>query len=131
MRAELDRARAASGRVLLLDLHSVASRASRIHGELEQDIYLGDRDGTTCDPAIVAVVERIYREAGLRVVRNDPYKGGFTTHHYGALEGVDALQIEMVQRVYMDESDPGRGIDDAAKARISALFGQLVKAVSR
>lgn len=130
LHAELERVRSAYGRVLLLDLHSVASRASRIHGELEQDIYLGDRDGTTCDPAIVSAVERVYRDAGLRVVRNDPYKGGFTTHHYGALDAVDALQIEMVQRVYMDEVRPEGALGgdqfSAAKALLREVFSRLV-----
>jgi N-formylglutamate amidohydrolase len=119
------------GRVLLLDLHSVASHASRIHGELTEDIYLGDRDGTTCEPGIVDAVEAVYRDSGFRVVRNAPYKGGYTTHHYGGMDGVDALQIEMVQRVYMDETDPTRGIDAAARRRIAEIFRVLVDAVSR
>ena len=40
---------------------------------------------------------------------NDPYKGGYITDHYGGLDGVEAIQIEMCQRVYMDESMPEQG----------------------
>ncbi len=129
LRAELERVRVSHGRALLLDLHSVASRASRIHGELTHDIYLGDRDGTTCRAPIVDAVDTVFREAGMRVVRNDPYKGGFTTHHYGAFDGIDALQIEMVQRVYMDEGEPARGIDADAKDRIHAILDRIIRRV--
>jgi len=38
------------------------------------------------------------------VVRNQPYAGGFTTHHYGRpAEGLHALQIEINRGLYMDE----------------------------
>lgn len=124
--AELARLHERFGRAVLLDLHSVASRASRIHGELVEDIYLGDRDGASCDGSLTDTVEAGYKEAGFRVVRNAPYKGGFITHNYGQMEGVDALQIEMVQRVYMDEATP-EGAPDAslfaeAKQRLEAVF---------
>ena len=46
---------------------------------------------------------------GWRVVSNKIYKGGYTTAHYGDFEGVDAIQIEMCQRVYMDELMPEEG----------------------
>ena len=36
--------------VVLIDAHSIASFANRIHDELTEDIYLGDRDGESCDP---------------------------------------------------------------------------------
>src|SRR5690606_16539907 len=93
--AELERLALAAERVILLDLHSVASRASRIHDALSEDIYLGDRDGVSCSSVLTDTVERAYREGDFRVVRNMPYKGGFITHNYGQRPGVDALQIEM------------------------------------
>ena len=127
----VEQARAAFGRVLLLDLHSVAGRANVIHAELEYDIYLGDRDGTSCAPEFTDAFERAYRDDGLRVVRNAPYKGGFITHHYGQLHGVDALQVEMVQRVYMDEARPEGAVDaplfGAARARLERVFNAVIE----
>ncbi|MEX0900456.1 MAG: N-formylglutamate amidohydrolase [Gammaproteobacteria bacterium] len=125
----IEETRAAFGRVVLLDLHSVAGRANRIHGELAHDIYLGDRDGTSCDTALTDAFEATYRDAGLHVTRNAPYKGGFITHHYGALEYVDALQIEMVQRVYMDETAPegapSRPLFEHARRRLAEIFRSI------
>lgn len=132
--AELARAQGEQGRAVLLDLHSVASRASRIHEALADEIYLGDRDGTSCPAALTDEVAACYRQAGLRVVRNAPYKGGYITHHYGQQPGVDALQVEMVQRVYMDETRPHDAVSSpqfaAARQRLRAVFAELIPAVA-
>ncbi len=97
------------GAVVLVDAHSVASRANKLHGELKDDIYLGDRDGSTNTGWLTTHVEGRFQQAGFRVVRNDPYKGGYITHHYGKLANVAALQVEMAWRLYMDEADPVHG----------------------
>ena len=99
------------GRAFLIDAHSVASMANKLHGELGDEIYLGDRDGQSCRPAMMAFFAGEFSQAGLAVCRNEPYKGGYTTDHYGQMPAVQALQIEMCQRVYMDEADPAGGPD--------------------
>ncbi|MGH8378425.1 MAG: N-formylglutamate amidohydrolase [Gammaproteobacteria bacterium] len=94
------------GRAVLIDAHSVASRANLLHGELKGHVYLGDRDGKTCASWLINAVEQGFRKAGFIVTRNNPYKGGYITDHYGKMDKVDALQIEMCERVYMDENNP-------------------------
>jgi N-formylglutamate deformylase len=94
------------GRCLLIDAHSVESRGSRLHGPLLQDVFLGDRDGTTCDPWLTRRVRDLFGAQQLKVSLNDPYKGGFITAHYCTIEGVQTLQIEMCQRLYMTEGEP-------------------------
>ncbi|HSN70644.1 MAG TPA: N-formylglutamate amidohydrolase, partial [Steroidobacteraceae bacterium] len=67
--------------------------------------------------------------------RNDPYKGGYITDHYGRLEDIEALQIEMCQRLYMDETAPA---DEAPSAprftamreRLYDVFERIVAAVA-
>jgi N-formylglutamate deformylase len=105
----LDEARARFGRVVLIDAHSVASVPNRLHGALREEIYLGDRDGATCTGALRNLLHEAFLAEGMRVAVNDPYKGGYITDHYGRQDGVHAIQIEMVQRVYMDEDDPPGG----------------------
>ncbi len=97
------------GRVVLVDAHSVASGANRLHGALQSDIYLGDRDGRSADAWLRDCLRTAFEVEGYAVSLNDPYKGGYITDHYGGLDGVDAIQIEMCQRVYMDESMPEQG----------------------
>ncbi|MBT8143057.1 MAG: N-formylglutamate amidohydrolase [Gammaproteobacteria bacterium] len=104
--AVLDAFEAEQGTVVLIDAHSVASRANRIHPALDHDIYLGNRDGESCDAWLIDTVGEVFADHGYRVRCNDPYKGGFITQHYGKRPGVAALQIEMCQRLYMNEDDP-------------------------
>lgn len=122
---EETRAASGSGHVLLLDLHSVASGPSRIAPALVEDIFLGDRDGSTAPAAVPETFVRAYETRGLRVARNRPYKGGYITAHYGALPGVSALQIEMAERVYMDEDrpdDPDEERFERARALLREIF---------
>ncbi|MEE8118570.1 MAG: N-formylglutamate amidohydrolase [Gammaproteobacteria bacterium] len=108
---QLARIVAKFGRAVLVDAHSVASQASLVHPVLEDDIYLGDRDGTSCDASLTDFLHNAFRENGLCVARNAPYKGGYITQHYGHMANVDAIQIEMCQRVYMDEADPATALE--------------------
>jgi N-formylglutamate amidohydrolase len=57
---------------------------------------------------------------------NDPYKGGYITDHYGRQEGVEAIQIEMAQRVYMDERDPAGGPRHARFAQSRAMLARVL-----
>lgn len=133
LRELLDGTRERFGRAVLIDAHSVASRANRLHSELEDDIYLGNRDETTCGPWLIDAVQAAMETAGLRVVRNHPYKGGYITAHYGGLEHVESLQIEMVQRVYMDEENPGSAVTSPRFARaremLAGVFERIAHAV--
>lgn len=121
------------GRVVLIDAHSVASRASLLYGELKGHIYLGDRDGRTCAPWLVDTVERGFMDCNYTVIRNNPYKGGYITDHYGKMEKVDALQIEMCERVYMDENDPVGALHhpnfNLAKARIRNVLESVCREI--
>jgi len=96
------------GGALLVDAHSMPSSASGIglrDREQRIDIVLGDNHGEACAPHVVDHVDRFLSANGLRVLRNQPYAGGFTTQRYGrpAL-GRHALQIEINRALYMDEA---------------------------
>lgn len=110
LRALLEEHIVEAGRVALVDAHSVTSAASRLHGPLHEDIYLGDRDGVTCGEWLRDCLRTAFEVEGMKVSVNEPYKGGYITDHYGRLPGVDAIQIEMCQRVYMDEASPETGL---------------------
>src|SRR5690242_11588001 len=123
------------GGVVLIDAHSVASRANKLHAELRDDIYLGDRDGRTNSGWLTAAVEQGFRTAGHGVVRNDPYKGGYITDHYGAMPQVAALQVEMRWGLYMDESQPEQGAGhpnfSVFKAVLRRVFTDLLAEIGR
>jgi N-formylglutamate amidohydrolase len=98
------------GSALLVDAHSMPSSASglglREHGI---DIVLGDNHGEACAPGLIDGVERWLAAQGLRVRRNQPYAGGFTTQRYGRPGvGRHTLQIEINRALYMDEARHAR-----------------------
>jgi N-formylglutamate deformylase len=97
------------GSVWHLNLHSMPDNAYARLGIKAQrplaDFVLGDRDGSTCDPEFIDVVERSLRSFGYSVARNDPYRGTPVLLQTGqpAL-GRHSLQIEIRRPLYMDEA---------------------------
>ncbi|MCB1517556.1 MAG: N-formylglutamate amidohydrolase [Hyphomicrobiaceae bacterium] len=92
------------GVTILIDCHSMPKLTNSSRSPLP-DIVLGDRFGATCDGAIVNEIENFFSEAGLNVVRNKPYAGGYITRSYGKPDfGIHALQIEISRHLYMNES---------------------------
>jgi N-formylglutamate amidohydrolase len=82
-------------RVILLDLHSFGAG-------LDGDVILGDRHGSTCGRAALGLVAGALEAAGLDVRRNQRFTGGWTVRRFAARERVDAIQVELNQRRYLD-----------------------------
>jgi N-formylglutamate deformylase len=105
----IDEAVATFGGVWHLNLHSMPDSAYARMGLKAQrplaDFVLGDRDGTTCEPGLMEVVERNLRHFGHSVARNDPYKGAALLAQMGqpALNR-HSLQIEIRRPLYMNEA---------------------------
>lgn len=131
LRAELARLRALHGRVLIWEAHSIASMLPRLFDGRLPDLNFGTNDGRACDPALLqAVLEPLPRAApaGLTHVVNGRFKGGYITRHYGRPEaGVDAIQLEMCQSLYMDEQPPFGYRPDLA-ARVQPLLCAMLEA---
>jgi N-formylglutamate deformylase len=123
------------GGVVLIDAHSVASRANLLHEALKDDIYLGDRGGHSNSGWLTGAVEQGFRAAGLSVVRNNPYKGGYITAHYGQMPRVAALQLEMRWGLYLDESHPEKTPTHAKfgafKSLLSDVFTGLLAQINK
>jgi N-formylglutamate deformylase len=105
---ELDRLRETFGYVILLDCHSMPSRATKLHsdpGASRADIVPGDLLGESCAPAVSAAVADYWRDGGYGVRMNHPYRGGGIARRHGApADGVHAIQVELNRGLYMDET---------------------------
>ncbi|KQT09682.1 N-formylglutamate amidohydrolase [Ramlibacter sp. Leaf400] len=88
------------------------------------DFVLGDRDGTTCEPAFVDLVESQLRGFGYTVARNDPYKGVQLIQRIGRPAiNRHSLQIEIRRPLYMDEATRERhGGFDALRNDLTELL---------
>jgi N-formylglutamate amidohydrolase len=121
------------GAALLIDAHSMPSSASGLglrDREARVDIVLGDNHGEACNIDLVAAIEHWLRDRGLRVQRNQPYAGGFTTQRYGRpAMGRHVLQIEINRALYMDEARheklPTWGVTERLADGLMAFAGQM------
>jgi N-formylglutamate deformylase len=108
LESEIARVRLEHGAVILWDAHSIVSEAPRLFEGRLTDFNLGTADGSSCDPGLAdALLVALKRHAGYSAVLNGRFKGGYITRKYGQpAEKVHAIQLEMAESVYMDESSP-------------------------
>jgi N-formylglutamate amidohydrolase len=124
--AALDELRARHGRVFLWDAHSIPSRVPRLFdGELPV-LNLGNFDDRSCDPGLAQEIRDMASASPYESVLNGRFKGGYITRHYGdPADGVQAMQLELAQRAYMDEAtldfDPVRA--DRLRETLGVLLG--------
>ena len=91
------------------------------------DVVLGDRAGLSCSHLITHATDACLSAQGYRVIRNNPYAGGFTTQHYAdPAGGIHTLQIEINRALYMDEASLRRRAGFAAlKSDLGVLMDKL------
>ncbi|SHH51148.1 N-formylglutamate deformylase [Massilia sp. CF038] len=129
LRAELDRLLALHGRVVLWDAHSIASVVPRFFEGRLPDLNFGTAQGTSCAPGMEQAVVAVARtQDAFSVAVNGRFKGGHITRHYGQpARNVHAIQLEMCQCLYMDESAPFAYRPELA-ARVQPLLRKLTGA---
>ncbi len=124
---ELTRKRERFGHAVLIAAHSMPS-VSRTGGlrTPRADVVPGTRGRSTAHSKLIDLVDHHFRDAGMTVRHDDPYRGGWTTAHYGRpAEGCHAVQIELNRGLYVDETT-GRPRDGAFEA-LEALLLDLVR----
>ena len=92
------------------------------------DLNIGTNGGLSCAPDITAAVSAVAEVLPFSLVVNGRFRGGFNTRNYGApADGIHAIQLELVQRNYMDEKklsyDGGRavGLSDGIKDMLQSF----------
>ena len=107
LQALIDQRVAEFGYAILLCGHSMPSRGREGHidpGRERADVVPGSRARTTCAESVLRLVDRTSAAFRLSVAHDEPYRGGFSTAHYGRpRDRVHAIQIELARRLYMDE----------------------------
>ncbi|WP_336287771.1 N-formylglutamate deformylase [Bartonella sp. CB60] len=131
---ELARLRDKFGYVLLWDAHSIKSVVPRLFEGRLPDLNFGTADGTSCDPTLSQMLLNLCKNLPLGIpqysyVLNGRFKGGYITRHYGNPEQhIHAVQLEMAQCIYMDETTfswlptPAAQVQKLLKALITAAL---------
>jgi len=124
---ELARLKAIHGSVILWDAHSIASTVPSLFEGRLPDFNLGTFDGKSCDADIAAQTLAVAQHLPFSAALNGRFKGGYITRHYGnPKKGVQAIQLEMAQIIYMDEEPPFEFRPDRAK-KAAAAVKSLIK----
>ena len=127
------RMREEHGRVVILAAHSMPSAGRRMlgGGEIRRaDVVPGTRGRSTADGRIIDLIDSHFRQAGLSVKHDDPYRGGWTTSSYGAPKrGQHAVQIELNRALYVDERSNEIKKNDFAQ--LQTVLDQLVSKLGR
>jgi N-formylglutamate deformylase len=117
------------GAVWHVNCHSMPSYGPprEVRKGVYADFVLGDRDGTTCEPALTDFVARFLRGLAYDVRINEGYKGVEIVRRQGRpAEGRHSLQIEVDRALYMDQKTleklPGF---DRLRADLASLVAAL------
>jgi N-formylglutamate deformylase len=125
--AELQRLKSLHGFALLWDAHSIRSQIPWLFDGKLPDLNIGTAGGASADPAISAALERACAaHPEFTTAVNGRFKGGYITRHYGQpASDVHAVQLEMCQRLYMQETPPFV-YDPALAAKIQPFLRNMV-----
>ncbi|QCB45860.1 N-formylglutamate deformylase [Hydrogenophaga sp. PAMC20947] len=129
LQKELARLKAQHGKAVLWDAHSIRSVVPRFFEGKLPDLNLGNGGGTRCDPALADALLSIAQSSPAHTaVLNGRFKGGYITRQYGQpAQGVHAIQLEMTQSSYMQESMPFNYLPEVA-AQIQPKLRRMVEA---
>lgn len=132
LRDLLDRTHARFGAVFHINCHSMPAIGGEMSegeaGKPRADFVLGDREGTSCDPAFTEFVRATLAAMGYEVAVNDPYKGVELVRAYSdPAAHRHSLQLEINKRLYMTESTREK---HEGFAPLQANLTRLIEAIS-
>ena len=115
-----------------LSCHSMGSiipAGGKGAGELRSEFDLGDRHGTTADPAFVDFLQRSLQDLGYQVTRNVHFAGAEAIRKHGRPdEGIHSVQIEMRRNLYMNEATGEAGANfDQVRRDMTALAAKVAE----
>ncbi|GER14123.1 N-formylglutamate amidohydrolase [Variovorax boronicumulans] len=126
----IDEAHARHGYSIHINCHSMpaiaGSHATDFPGLAHADFVIGDRDGSTADPALSHKLCEHLRARGYSVDYNHPYKGvELVRRHGNPAANRNSIQVEINRKLYMDEAT--LALDEAGAARLQADLRSMVE----
>ncbi|WP_428515782.1 N-formylglutamate deformylase [Roseovarius sp.] len=130
--AELERVRDIHGFAVLYDCHSIRSEIPFLFEGVLPDFNVGTDEGRTCAASIQdSVYRRCEAAQGYSAILNGRFKGGWTTRHYGQPgDGLHAIQMELAQSTYMQETPPWDYAPDRAdrlRPHLKTILDDLIR----
>lgn len=131
--SELARIKAKFGYAILFDAHSIAAEVPMLFEGKLPDFNFGNNDGASCAPHLLAGLDEIIASTNYSHVCNGRFKGGYITRSFGQPEqGIHAIQLELSQATYLDDTQVSKGIyqlDEQKKKKVSPQLKHLIEAL--
>jgi len=115
------------GYALLIDAHSIRPVIPSLFEGRLPDLNFGTHIGKSCGSFINDAISHFMEKTPeFSSVLNGRFKGGYTTRHYGRPhEHIHAVQIEIVQDIYLDMNNP-RSFDPIRAQDLSQALNTLI-----
>jgi N-formylglutamate deformylase len=127
---QIEAIKARHGFVLLWEAHSIAGELPRLFDGILPELNVGTFDGKSAAPAVGQAVYAAASTSGYTLALNGRFKGGYITRQYGnPARQIHAVQLEMSQRIYMEEFPPFNYRPDLA-ASVKPVLKQLLAAAA-
>ncbi|MEZ6095884.1 MAG: N-formylglutamate deformylase [Pirellulaceae bacterium] len=127
--SELKRMVEEFGKAVLIEAHSIKSVVPRLFEGTLPDFNIGTNRGTSCDASLEEVIMTVLKDQqAYSHVNNGRFVGGFITRHFGQpSQHMHAVQIELSQAAYLNETD--FSWNDAKANDVQNIFQELLSAV--
>lgn len=127
---ELARLRQKHGRMLLWEGHSIRGEVPFLFEGRLPDLNLGTANGASCSLRLQSSLQAVLAtQDRYDFVINGRFKGGYITREYGdPSRGIDAVQLEISQRNYMDETT--FAWDDTLAQPLQAVIRSLLESAT-
>jgi N-formylglutamate deformylase len=133
--AEVARVKARHGHAMVYDAHSIRSSVPRLFVGRLPDLNLGTVRGASIPAGLrdeLAGAVEAAAGAGFTGVVDGRFIGGYITRHYGRPgERVFAVQMELAQSAYMDESGPPFAYLPERADRLRPVLRRIVETFAR
>ena len=129
----IDTIRNQHGHCVLWDAHSIRSEVPAFFDGRLPDLNVGTAGGASCSRSLAERIMRLLQSQDrFTSVLNGRFKGGYITRRYGdPARGIDAVQLEMAQSAYMDESAPSvfdPSVASGLQSELRSLLPDVIKA---
>ena len=126
LRGELARLHAEHGRVVLWEGHSIRGELPFLFQGRLPDLNLGTASGASAGAGLQQRLEAVLAaQSRYDWVHNGRFRGGYITRRYAdPARGIQAVQLEISQRLYMDED--AFAWDEAKAAHVQPLIRALL-----
>ncbi|MDG1286957.1 MAG: N-formylglutamate deformylase [Rickettsiales bacterium] len=116
LRQMIEVTKAKYGFAILYDCHSIRSEAPFLFEGVLPVLNIGTNDSKSCSSEIEKLVTEACADSSFSQVLNGRFKGGWTTRYYGNPSvDVHAIQMELTQAAYMQETDPWAYLPERAE----------------